>query len=146
MRTSRIARQIPAILSVAAITGIVLVGIGLRGDSGLGAGALPLDAASEGFVVSATDSEGKISEDAAWAAVEAEFGSFYDSGKRSSYLVHVDSSTTDIQNRDVWMFEVTGLSIVGSVPYGAEVSNAPYTGATIVVDASTGEWLGSMWH
>jgi len=118
----------------------------MRSDQRASTAEQPPDVASFGFVVGTASAEGKVSEATAWAAVQEHSGSIYDGGKRTGYLVHVGTSPTTVRDVDVWMFELSGLSITPPMPAGVEAPPPPpFTTALVFVDATTGKWLGSMW-
>jgi len=96
-----------------------------------------------GFTTTPISTDGRISEDDAWASVVREYGKAFDGGLRQASIVHADDSPTFVQDRDVWVFQITGLAIDDGIPIIAVAKSTPYvyTRAFVFVDATTGEWL-----
>lgn len=105
---------------------------------------VPPDAEALDVEVSPISPEGKVSQDEAMQAVREAEGTTFDDNKIEAYLVHLTDRTTFVQDRDVWLFAVSGLSITAPCPMLADGTCAhpeTLTRAYVYVDADTGEWL-----
>lgn len=147
MRTEQASRFAPSpgvwLLVVLLILGAVALRVGFP-ERALG---VPPDAEALEVEVSPISPEGKISQDEAMRAVREAEGTLFDDAKIDAYLVHLTDRTTFVQDRDVWLFDVSGVSIVAPQPMPAPGSTTaePFmlTRAYVYVDAETGEWLMS---
>jgi hypothetical protein len=146
MRTERPIKLAPSqgvwLFVVLLILGAVALRVGLPEPASTP--GVPPDAEALDLEISPISPEGKVSQDDAMRAVREANGTQFDDAEIDAYLVHLTDRTTFVQDRDVWLFAVSGLSITAPCPMLADGTCAnpeTLTRAYVYVDADTGEWL-----
>jgi hypothetical protein len=142
------------LLASALVIGGVVVGLYLALDfrsqtATSHVGGVPAGAAARGVMTTAITTAAKVTLNEALAAVKGEYGDSFDRAKVDAYLVHATDDTTMVRDADVWLLDITGLSMDVPGPMGPDgkpTYSGTLTEAYVYVDANTGEWLVSKFY